>query len=507
MKIVQGISASVREEEASVIERVRKNLGFDASVPVSVYRRAIDARRKSDIKYVYSFAVETDKPILNAVESRPYTLKNDFAHFNESPVIVGMGPAGLFCAYVLALCGANPVLVERGKDVDRRAADIRRFWNGGALCPDSNVQFGEGGAGTFSDGKLVTRISDPRCRFVLETFAKFGADSDILKNAKPHIGTDILREVVRNMRNEIIRLGGTVMFNTKLTDISVSNNKLNSIFLNGEKTDCEICVIATGNGARDTYEILLKSPLSVAPKPFSVGFRTEHLQEDINRAMYGDFSDILPAADYSFSKVFDKKNGIAAYTFCMCPGGYVINSSSDADGIVTNGMSFHARDGKNANAAMLASVSFDSPKEGLDFQRSLEKTAFRIGNGLAPASLLKDFVNGERSVSLGHVKPTFQPGVELCDLNRVFPKSVSEMLKNGLCEFGKRIFSDGQAVLTGVETRTSAPLRVLRDMKTLEAVGGEGLYPCGEGAGYSGGITSSAVDGIKVAEAILEKNK
>ena len=289
-----------------------------------------------------------------------------------------------------------------------------------------------------------------------------------------------------------------------MTDLEISNGRLKSIFLNGEKTDCNVCVTAVGNGARDTYKMLLGNPLSIAAKPFSVGFRMEHLQEEINRAMYGRFADVLPAADYSFSKVFSKADGRAAYTFCMCPGGYVINASSEPDGIVTNGMSYRARDGKNANSAMLASVSFDTPEKGLDFQRDLEQRAFHIGHGKAPASLLKDFIDGERSASFGHIKPTFKPGTELCDMNNLFPNSVAEMLKNGLSEFGKRNFSDGQAVLTGVETRTSAPLRILRDPKTLEAVGCKGLFPCGEGAGYSGGITSSAVDGIKVAEAILE---
>lgn len=506
MKIIQGISASVREAEASVIERVRKKLGLDISVPVSVYRKSIDARKRSDIKYVYSFAIETADDIPNSVNSCDYSFSPEKKYQSGSPLVVGMGPAGLFCAYILALNGAKPIIVERGKDVDRRAEDVQKFWHGGAICPDSNVQFGEGGAGSFSDGKLVTRITDPRCRFVLETFVKFGADPDILKNAKPHVGTDILRKVVRNMRKEIIRLGGEVRFQTKLTGLDLSENRINSVFLNGERYNCGICVLAVGNGARDTYRMLLEQHLQIAPKPFSVGFRMEHLQEDINRAMYGDFADMLPAADYSFSKVFDKVKGCAAYTFCMCPGGYVINASSEPDGTVTNGMSYHARDGRNANSAMLASVSFDSPQKGLDFQRKLEQTAFCLGNGKAPASLLKDYLNGEISKSFGHIKPTFLPGTEFCDFNTLFPKSVSDMLKTGLTEFGKRIYSDGQAVLTGVETRTSAPLRILRNPQTLESVGCAGLYPCGEGAGYSGGITSSAVDGIKVAEAILERN-
>ena len=506
MKIIQGISASVREAEASVIERVRKKLGLDVSVPVSVYRKSIDARKRSDIKYVYSFVIETADDIPNAVNTCDYSFSPEKAYKSARPLVVGMGPAGLFCAYILALNGAKPIIVERGKDVDRRAEDVQKFWNGGAICPDSNVQFGEGGAGSFSDGKLVTRITDPRCRFVLETFVRFGADPDILKNAKPHVGTDILRKVVRNMRKEIIRLGGEVRFQTKLTGLDLSENRINSVFLNGERYNCGICVLAVGNGARDTYRMLLEQPLQIAPNPFSVGFRMEHLQEDINHAMYGDFADMLPAADYSFSKVFDKAKGCAAYTFCMCPGGYVINASSEPDGTVTNGMSYHARDGRNANAAMLASVSFDSPQKGLDFQCKLEQTAFRLGNGKAPASLLKDFLNDDTSKSFGHIKPTFLPGTEFCDFNTLFPKSVSDMLKTGLIEFGKRIYCDGQAVLTGVETRTSAPLRILRNPQTLESVGCAGLYPCGEGAGYSGGITSSAVDGIKVAEAILERN-
>lgn len=399
MKIIQGISASVREAEASVIERVRKKLGIDVSVPVSVYRKSIDARKRSDIKYVYSFVIETADDIPNAVNTCDYSFSPEKAYKSARPLVVGMGPAGLFCAYILSLNGAKPIIVERGKDVDRRAEDVQKFWNGGAICPDSNVQFGEGGAGSFSDGKLVTRITDPRCRFVLETFVRFGADPDILKNAKPHVGTDILRNVVRNMRKEIIRLGGEVRFQTKLTGLDLSENRINSVFLNGERYNCGICVLAVGNGARDTYRMLLEQPLQIAPKPFSVGFRMEHLQEDINHAMYGVFAYMLPAADYSFSKVFDKAKGCAAYTFCMCPGGYVINASSEPDGTVTNGMSYHARDSRNANAAMLASVSFDSPQKGLDFQCKLEQTAFRLGNGKAPASLLKDFLNDDTSKS------------------------------------------------------------------------------------------------------------
>ncbi len=275
MKIIQGISASVREAEASVIERVRKKLGLDVSVPVSVYRKSIDARKRSDIKYVYSFVIETADDIPNAVNTCDYSFSPEKAYKSARPLVVGMGPAGLFCAYILALNGAKPIIVERGKDVDRRAEDVQMFWNGGAICPDSNVQFGEGGAGSFSDGKLVTRITDPRCRFVLETFVRFGADPDILKNAKPHVGTDILRKVVRNMRKEIIRLGGEVRFQTKLTGLDLSENRINSVFLNGERYNCGICVLAVGNGARDTYRMLLEQPLQIAPKPISVGFRME----------------------------------------------------------------------------------------------------------------------------------------------------------------------------------------------------------------------------------------
>ena len=503
MKIIQGISASVREAEASVIERVRKKLGLDVSVPVSVYRKSIDARKRSDIKYVYSFVIETADDIPNAVNTCDYSFSPEKTYKSARPLVVGMGPAGLFCAYILALNGAKPIIVERGKDVDRRAEDVQKFWNGDAICPDSNVQFGEGGAGSFSDGKLVTRITDPRCRFVLETFVRFGADPDILKNAKPHVGTDILRKVVRNMRKEIIRLGGEVRFQTKLTGLDLSENRINSVFLNGERYNCGICVLAVGNGARDTYRMLLEQPLQIAPKPFSVGFRMEHLQEDINHAMYGDFADMLPAADYSFSKVFDKAKGCAAYTFCMCPGGYVINASSEPDGTVTNGMSYHARDGVNSNSALLINVTekdfgSDHPLAGAEYQRAVERRVYELTGGYRPVvQTVGDFLTGRSGTTPSGVLPSVETGYVLGDLREVLPRKIADGIKNGLPLAARKIrgFDAPDAVLTGAETRSSSPVRILRDEKGTSSM--DGLYPIGEGAGYAGGITSAAADGIR----------
>lgn len=506
MKIIHNISASIDEAEYSVIQRVRRKFAIDSSVPVSVFRRSIDARRKNEIKYIYSLLVDTETEIEGSVNYSEYVFNPPKINLSETPYIIGMGPAGLFCAYTLALYGLKPVLVERGCQVEERTKDIETFWTKGVLNEESNVQFGEGGAGTFSDGKLVTRISDGRCRRILELFVKFGADEDVLKNAKPHIGTDVLRKVVVNMRNEIIKLGGKVLFKTKLTDIDIKGGKLKAIYLNGEKVDTSLCVLATGNGAKDTYKMLLSKDITIAPKPFSVGFRMEHLQEDINKAMYGSYANKLPAADYAFSTVFDKKLSLAAYTFCMCPGGSVINSSSEKDGIVTNGMSYKARDGRNANSAMLASVRFDTVQDGINFQTSLEKRAYFLGKGAVPTTLLKDYLNGTKTSKYGKIKPTVLPETTFVNFEDLFPSEISKMLKTGLSKFGKSILNDGEAVLSGVETRTSAPLRILRDTETFDAVNVKGLYPCGEGAGYSGGITSSAVDGIKVAEAIIRRD-
>lgn len=480
----------------AVFEALKKK-GLPPSTHAFVLRRSLDARRK-EITEVFTVALSD--------------IYSEFCYDFSKPcgrekkvLIVGFGPSGLFAAYLLAEYGFCPTVAERGKPVDERVKDVELFWKTGVLDPESNVQFGEGGAGTFSDGKLTTRINDERCRFVLNTFHRFGADRSILSAAKPHIGTDVLRSVVRSMRNRILSLGGEILYNTKLTDFSVENGRLKEVYLNGEPRSFDAVILASGNGAGDTYDLLMKKPLLIENKPFSVGFRAEFLQSDINIAAYGKNAsdDRLPPADFSF---FTHLKEGTVYTFCMCPGGYVVNSSSDEGRLVTNGMSYSGRDGKNANAAFLATVTAKSPLQALEIRRKIEAAAFSLHKGKAPATLIKNFLDGSVPSSFGHVLPTFQPGVELDGFDGIFPEKTLSMLQRGIAEFGKRFFYDPQGVLTAPETRTSAPMRIVRD-SAFQAVGASGLYPCGEGAGYAGGIMSSVVDGLKVAEEIIGLNR
>ncbi len=504
MKTINNIRLPLGSTEGEAISEAIKLSGYSKSCKAVVAKKSIDARRAT-IWEIYS---------VNIYE--PDEKDPDFYNFSEvnqknincgNTYVVGFGPAGIFAAYLLTLSGLKPIIVERGEPVEKRSVSVEKFLNGGELNENSNVQYGEGGAGTFSDGKLTTRINDPRCKFVLKSFYEHGAPEEILYKARPHIGTDVLRNVVANMRNAIIKNGGKILYNTKMTDIEINSGRIGGIFLNGEFHEAENILIATGNGARDTYEMLLKKNISTEAKPFSVGFRMEFPQAELNNAIYGKNSAnrSLPPAEYNFFTHIggDKTNTV--YTFCMCPGGHVINSSSENGYLVTNGMSYHARDGKNANSALLASVKFDTPNEGIEFQKMLEKAAFETAKGLAPVTLAKDFLDKKGSKKLGRVPPTFRPGVEPADLYRIFPESVSNRLATGLSEFQKKVFKCDESVLTGVETRTSAPLRILRDPETFEAVGISGLYPCGEGSGYAGGIVSSAADGLRSAEALIKK--
>ncbi len=478
-------------EEA--VRRALKKEGLPLSEKAFVLRRSLDARRK-ELSEVFTVAVS------DQYKEFSYDFSQN-VKTNKNVLVVGFGPAGMFAAYLLAKFGMRPTVIERGRPVEQRVKDVESSWKTGVIDPVSNVQFGEGGAGTFSDGKLTTRINDERCRFVLETFHGFGADERILWQAKPHIGTDVLRSVVAGMREKIKELGGTVLYETKLTDISVKNGKLEKVFLNGEPRHFDAVVLATGNGARDTYEMLLSRPLTVESKPFSVGFRAEFLQSDINHVVYGNKAEniALPPADFQF---FTHLPEGTVYTFCMCPGGYVVNSSSDNNGIVTNGMSYSNRAGTNANAAFLATVTSLSPRQALDVGSAIEKNAYNKFGGNAPVVLYKDFLDGKKSSKFGHVMPTFLPDYAFDDFCSIFPDKTLSMLKHGLADFGKRFFYDPDAVFTAPETRTSAPMRIVRG-ETLQAVGALGLYPCGEGAGYAGGIMSSAVDGLRVAEAII----
>lgn len=431
-------------------------------------------------------------------------------------VVAGFGPAGMFCALTLCEFGYKPIVLERGAAMDERIAAVENYWTGGVIDPMTNVQFGEGGAGTFSDGKLTTRINDPLCTRVLEKFCEFGAPDEILTKAKPHIGTDLLRGIVKRLRSRIIELGGTVRFLSPLEEIKFKNGIINSVSVSGSDIKCAALVLAIGHSAHDTFEMLLKNGITLVPKPFSVGARIEHLQADIDKALYGKYAGHpnLPPAEYALS-YRDNAKDRAVYTFCMCPGGFVVASASCDGSIVTNGMSNFDRAGKNANSAVLVSVSpsdfGNSPLSGSDFIKKLENKAYEMGaikgkNGSAPAMLTREFIGSRTAFSLGRVIPTYPLGIESADLKTLFPEYINDFLSLGIKRFEHQIngFSDSDSILTAIETRTSSPVRIPRG-DTLAALCCSNLYPCGEGAGYAGGIMSAAVDGIKTAVKLMER--
>lgn len=507
------IEHSEKEVLAAAQEIVRRRC-----IPASdfrIYKQSLDARRKKNIHYTYSVvATAPDDAVCDGKEIRP--LKEDGRleipqgrKLSCRPVVVGTGPCGLFAAYVLAKSGNCPLVLERGEAVDDRAKTVERFWKEGVFNPESNVQFGEGGAGTFSDGKLNTRISDPRQRYVLETFCSHGAPEDILYRAKPHIGTDMLRDVVRSMREEIIALGGEVRFSACLTGILAEDGVLCGIEVNGEETiPCDQLILAIGHSSRDTYEMLLKKGVAMEPKAFAAGVRVEHPQRMIDELQYGSADLGLPAADYRLVYNGDERS---CYSFCMCPGGQVVNASSEVGRLVVNGMSEHARNGENANSALVVSVrpeDFDGDGilAGMEFQRKYEGFAYELGGGGAPIQLTRDFLNNKVSDKLGKVTPSFTGNWKFADLRECLPDFITDYLKLGLLDFEKKMpgFALGDGILTGVEMRTSAPVRILRNDK-LESLNVQGVYPAGEGAGYAGGIVSAAVDGIRCALALLEQ--
>lgn len=492
---------------------------------ITVRRRSIDARKKPDIRYIFTVDVETAMDshiLLKKQKSADISPAEDIVYQypapgSESlpgrPVIAGCGPAGLFCGLLLARCGYRPLILERGEDVDSRTKTVEDFWQTGILKEQSNVQFGEGGAGTFSDGKLNTLVKDHagRNRFVLETFVNAGTSPDILYVNKPHIGTDVLRTVVKNIRQEIKALGGEVRFGQQLTDFSAESGRLTGITVNGtEKLDCGVCVLAIGHSARDTFALLEKKRLPMQAKAFAVGLRIEHPQEMINLSQYGiEQPEALPAADYKLTGKL--KNGRGVYSFCMCPGGWVVNASSEKEALAVNGMSYRARDGKNANSAIVVTVTPEDYPEcgvlgGVQFQRSLERMAYRMGGGKVPVQLFEDFQNHRESRSLGDVTPFIKGAYELADLRTGLPAFLADSLEEGVLLFDRKIkgFARGDALFSGVESRTSSPVRILRG-DDFTSPGVTGLYPCGEGAGYAGGITSAAMDGMKCAEAIIRK--
>lgn len=495
----------------------------------AVHKKSVDARKRSELLFVYSVMFDfdadfqiKDTAVLQAacekegiaiVPNSPFDFPE--ARSDYRPVIVGFGPCGMFAALVLAKAGLRPIVLERGADVDTRQKSVEAYWNGGILDTETNVQFGEGGAGTFSDGKLLTRINDPLCSFVLETFHRHGADDDILTNAKPHIGTDRLRLIVKSMRREAESYGAEVRFNTRFDGCTFdSSGQAASVSVNGEKNaiTTNALFLCMGHSARDTFGKLVSDGISIVPKPFSVGVRIEHLQAEIDKALYGECvgHPALPKGEYALSH---RDGDRAVYTFCMCPGGTVVASSSENDGTVTNGMSYYARDGVNANSAVAVSVGLDDlersddPFSAIEFQRRIEVKAFELAHGGAPVMSVGDFL-GKGASGCTKVTPTYTGKTENRDIREVFPPFVSEMLKDGILRFERKIrgFSDAGAMLTAPETRTSSPVRVPRgELRTAENY--PCVYPCGEGAGYAGGITSAAVDGIKTALAYIESLK
>ncbi|MDO4792997.1 MAG: hypothetical protein Q3993_02365 [Filifactor alocis] len=524
---IQNIKLPVKElakkDELSLLQKeVAKKIGINRQKVrnLSIYKKSIDARKKENISFVYSCDFETDgeESLLRKGSKLSLTLTPDMRYQEveqgsralvHRPVIVGTGPAGLFAGLILARRGYRPLLLERGDDVDERKKKIDRFWETGELDTQSNVQFGEGGAGTFSDGKLTSLIHDKRCRNVLEAFIEAGAPQDILYKNKPHIGTDILRDTVKRLRQRIIELGGEVRFRSQLTDIKIEDGRLVGIEINeAERMDCEVLLLATGHSARDTFEMLYHRGLDISQKAFSIGVRVEHSQSLINRSQYGaDSEGLLGAADYKLS--YRSPNGRSAYTFCMCPGGYVVAAASEEGMVVTNGMSEYKRDGENANSALLVNVTpedfgSDHPLAGVDFQRRWERLAFEEGGRTycAPAQRIGDFLDkGFDETKL--VRHSYRPGITYTALDRCLPDYVISTMKEALVYFDERLegFASGEGLMIGVETRSSSPIRMKRNEDHISNLAG--VYPVGEGAGYAGGIMSAAVDGVKTAEKVI----
>ena len=518
---VRQIKVEVSLNSSNTLKKAiakKLNVNIDSIKNYIIKKQSLDARNKNKIFYFYEIDVclDNEKGVLKRNKSKDifispnetYLFFSFLRKLNNRPIIVGSGPAGLLAAYLLAENGYKPIIIERGEKVEDRVKTIQTFWNTGKLNPESNVQFGEGGAGTFSDGKLNTLVSDAnyRGKKVFEIFVECGAPKEILYSYKPHIGTDVLVNVVKNIRNKIITMGGEFLYNTCLTDLLIKDNTLYEIEVNGHiKMPCDCLVLAIGHSSRDTFKMLLDKGINMEAKPFAIGVRVQHSQDMINKSQYGDkYKDLLGNASYKLT--YKANNGRGVYSFCMCPGGYVVNASHEKNHLVINGMSNHDRNSKNANSAIIVTIfprDFGAmPLDGVKYQRALEKKAYCLGNGNIPVQLLGDFINNKLSTSFGKVEPVFKGGYQFSNLNELLPSEISDSLKEAFPYFGSKIngFDSYDTILAGIESRTSSPVRIIRNENFEANI--KGIYPCGEGAGYAGGITSAAIDGIKVAEAI-----
>lgn len=520
---IRQIKILVEEDSRELLtQKIKKVLHIDDIKNIVIIKKSLDARKKSSLFFVYEVDVDCSEEVyiikkahstnVFLTPNEKYLLPNPGSTLlKERPVIIGSGPAGLFCGYLLAQCGYRPLILERGDSVLERVEKIENFWENGILDLESNVQFGEGGAGTFSDGKLNTLVKDKwhRGKKVFEILVENGAPKEILYEHKPHIGTDLLREVIINIRNKIISMGGEIRYRSLLTDICISDGKLTGIVVNGEKKiSCSVMVLAIGHSARDTFSWLYEKGVNMRGKPFAVGIRIQHSQKLINENQYGvKYAKHLPAASYKLT--YTTKDGRGVYSFCMCPGGYVVNASSEAGRLAVNGMSNHARDTENANSALIVTVG---PKDfgsfalaGMEFQRKLEEHAFTVGDGKIPVQLYQDFLDEKVSTQFSSVAPVFKGAVSFADLNQVLPAYVSSSIKEAIAYFDKKIpgYASSDVILAGVESRTSSPIQIERNQEGQANI--SGLYPCGEGSGYAGGITTAAMDGLKIAELIIQK--
>ncbi len=512
-----------KDSQQELRKKIIKLLHINSTelIDLNIRKKSIDARDKKQIYYIYELSVslQNEDSVLNRIHSKDILKEEPEDYIYPSKgieklktriVIVGSGPAGLFCGYLLSEMGYKPLIIERGKKAEERIKDVEEFWESGILNTESNVQFGEGGAGTFSDGKLNTLVKDKRHlgKKVFEIFVKFGAPKEILYLQKPHIGTDILRNVIKNMRTAIINMGGEFRYSTKLTNLIIKDGILNSIEVNNQEIiPCNNLVLAIGHSARDTIEMLKNENLNIVPKPFAIGIRVMHSQEMINKSQYKDSYKLLPPASYKLTYTTKQKRGV--YSFCMCPGGYVVNASSEEKRLAINGMSNYKRDSQDANSAIIVTVSPEdfgyNIMDGINFQRNLEEKAYNLCQGKIPLQLLKDFKENKKSTTYKSIVPITKGNYEFTNLREILPEFISNSLIEAFENFGRKIkgFDSDDTLLAAVESRSSSPVKIVRDEHFESNI--KGIYPCGEGAGYAGGITTSAIDGIKVAEALIQK--